>query len=176
MRKCNSAKEKQGKELSSKSLCTLLGSLANQKGGKGLWPPLALLKLVKKKKDGHRAQPQESQVLCPPLDKFLETLVRLQQFPSHPYFRLAKVNLPQTRAPLSLSGADPGFDQGGPQIVTGLNCRQCAAALCERSEPFSAWGPGPTLGPQKLLGISLLNMHSLHLGVPFYTIFEIIKY
>ena len=37
-------------------------------------------------------------------------------------------------------GADPGFDQGGAQIVTGLNCRRCTAALCERSEPFSAWG------------------------------------
>ena len=36
------------------------------------------------------------------------------------------------------AGADPGFDQGGPQIVTGLNCRWCAAASCERSEPFSA--------------------------------------
>ena len=74
------------------------------------------------------------------------------------------------------AGADPGFDQGGPQIMTGLNCQWCTAALCEQSEPFSAWGPGPTLGPQKLLGISLLNMHSLHFGVPFYTIFEIIKY
>ena len=29
------------------------------------------------------------------------------------------------------AGADPGFDQGGPQIVTGLNCRQCAAASRE---------------------------------------------
>ena len=65
---------------------------------------------------------------------------------------------------------------GGAQIVTGLNCRQCAAASCERSKPFSAWGLGPALGPRKLLGISLLNMHSLHFGVPFYTIFEIIKY
>ena len=37
-------------------------------------------------------------------------------------------------------------------------------------------GPGPALGPWKLLGFSLLNMHSLHFGVPFYTIFEIIKY
>ena len=75
------------------------------------------------------------------------------------------------------SGADPGFDQGGrPQIVTVLNCRRCAAASCERSEPFSAWGLGPALGPQKLLGISLLNMHSLYFWVPFYTIFEIIKY
>ena len=52
-----------------------------------------------------------------------------------------------------VSGADPGFDQGGPQIVTGLNCRWCAAASCEQSEPFSAWGLGPALGPQKLLGI-----------------------
>ena len=66
--------------------------------------------------------------------------------------------------------------KGGAQIVTGLNCRWCAAALCERSEPLSAWGLGPALGPQKLLGISLLNMLSLHFGVPFYTIFEIIKY
>ena len=33
-------------------------------------------------------------------------------------------------------------------------------------------GPGPTLGPWKLLGSSLLNMHSLYFGVPFYTIFE----
>ena len=74
------------------------------------------------------------------------------------------------------AGADPGFDRGGVQIVTGLNFRQCAAASCERSEPFSVWGLGPALGPQKLLGISLLNMHSLHFGVPFYTIFEIIKY
>ena len=73
------------------------------------------------------------------------------------------------------SGADPGFDQGA-QIVTDLNCRWCTAALCEQSEPFSVWGPGPALGPRKLLGISLLNMHSLHFGVPFYTIFEIIKY
>ena len=71
-----------------------------------------------------------------------------------------------------LTGADPGFDQWGAQIVTGLNCRRCAEVSCEQSEPFSAWGPGP----QKLLGISLLNMHSLHFGVPFYTIFEIIKY
>ena len=74
------------------------------------------------------------------------------------------------------TGADPGFDQGGIQIVTGLNCQQYAAALCEQSEPFSVWGPGPALGPWKLLGISLLNMHSLYFGVPFYTIFEIIKY
>ena len=73
-------------------------------------------------------------------------------------------------------GADPGFDQGGAQIVTGLNCQQCAAVSCEQSEPFSAWGLGPALGPWKLLGISLLNMHSLHFGVPFYTIFEIFKY
>ena len=62
------------------------------------------------------------------------------------------------------------------QIVTGLNCQRCAAALCEQSEPFSAWGPGPALGPWKLLAISLLNMHSLQFGVPFYTICEIIKY
>ena len=34
------------------------------------------------------------------------------------------------------------------------------------------WGLGPALGPRKLLGISLLNMHSLHFGVPFYTIFD----
>ena len=65
---------------------------------------------------------------------------------------------------------------GGAQIVTGLNCRRCAAASCEQSEPFLAWGPGPALGLRKLLGISLLNMHSLHFGVPFYTNFEIIKY
>ena len=37
-------------------------------------------------------------------------------------------------------------------------------------------GSGAALGPLKLLGISLLNMHSLHFGVPFYTIFEIFKY
>ena len=35
------------------------------------------------------------------------------------------------------AGADPGFDQGGPQIVTGLNCQWCAAASCKQSEPFS---------------------------------------
>ena len=65
---------------------------------------------------------------------------------------------------------------GGGQIMAGLNCQWCAAASCEQSEPFPARGLGPTLGPWKLLGISLLNMHSLHFGVPFYTIFEIIKY
>ena len=78
------------------------------------------------------------------------------------------------------AGADPGFDPGGGggggEIVTGINCQWCPAASCKQSEPFSVWGLGPTLGPQKLLGISLLNMHSLHFGVPFYTIFEIIKY
>ena len=72
------------------------------------------------------------------------------------------------------TGADTGFDQGA-QIVTGLNCLWCVAALGEQSKPFSAWGLGPALGPWKLLGISLLNMHSLHFGVPFYTIFEIIN-
>ena len=40
------------------------------------------------------------------------------------------------------SGADPGFDQGEPQFVTGLNCRWCPAASCKRSDPFSAWGSG----------------------------------
>ena len=29
------------------------------------------------------------------------------------------------------AGVDPGFDQGGPQIMTGLNCQWCTAALCE---------------------------------------------
>ena len=29
------------------------------------------------------------------------------------------------------AGADPGFDQGGAQIVTVLNCQWCAAASCE---------------------------------------------
>ena len=32
---------------------------------------------------------------------------------------------------------------------------------------LSAWALGPALEPWKLLGISLLNMHSLHFGVPF---------
>ena len=86
------------------------------------------------------------------------------------------VYLLRSASSLRGKGADPGFDHGGPQIVTGLNCQWCAAASCERNEPFQAWGLGPALGPQKLLGISLLNMHSLHFGVPFYTIFEIIKY
>ena len=64
-------------------------------------------------------------------------------------------------------GADPGFDWGGGPDRDRPKLRWCAAVLCERSEPFSAWDPGPALGPQKLLGISLLNMHSLHFGVPF---------
>ena len=29
------------------------------------------------------------------------------------------------------TGADPGFDQGGARIMTGLNCQWCTAALCE---------------------------------------------
>ena len=33
-------------------------------------------------------------------------------------------------------------------------------------------GPGPTLGPRKLLGFSLLNMHPLHFGIPL----QIIEY
>ena len=48
--------------------------------------------------------------------------------------------------------------RGGAQIMTGLNCQQYTAASCEQSEPFSAWGLGPALGPWKLLGILLLNM------------------
>ena len=62
--------------------------------------------------------------------------------------------------------------RGGAQIVTGLSCRRCAAALCKRSEPFSVWGLGPTLGPWKLLGISLLNMHYLHFGYLFILFFK----
>ena len=45
------------------------------------------------------------------------------------------------------------YKQGRPQIMTGLNCQRCTAASCEQSKPFSAWGLGPALGPQKLLGI-----------------------
>ena len=44
------------------------------------------------------------------------------------------------------SGADPGFDQGGPQIVTGLNCRWCAAS-CEQSKSFSVWGRANKVSP-----------------------------
>ena len=75
-----------------------------------------------------------------------------------------------------LQGRIQDLIRAGAQIMTDLNCQRCAAVLREGSEPFSGWGVGPALGPQKLLGISVLNMHSLYFEVPFYTIFEIIKY
>ena len=37
-------------------------------------------------------------------------------------------------------------------------------------------GSGITSEPRKVLVFSLLNMHSIHFEVPFYTIFKIIKY
>ena len=52
--------------------------------------------------------------------------------------------------------------------MTGLNCQRCAAASCKRSEPFLVWGLGPTLGPQKLLGISLLNQMDMYLFLKNY--------
>ena len=75
-----------------------------------------------------------------------------------------------------IPGADPGFHQGGtpdcdrPKLPT-----VCSSVVRVKQALFSV-GSGACLRAQKLLGISLLNMHSLHLGVPFYTIFEIIKY
>ena len=41
---------------------------------------------------------------------------------------------------------------GGPQIVTGLNCRWCAVASCERSEPFCSVGSGAHLRVPEALG------------------------
>ena len=34
------------------------------------------------------------------------------------------------------AGADPGFDQGGPQIVTGLNCRRAQQCCVSDASPF----------------------------------------
>ena len=73
---------------------------------------------------------------------------------------------------IKISGADPGFDRGGapdrdrPKLPT-----VCSSIVQAKRAIFSVGSEG---GPQKLLGISLLNMHSLHFRVPFNTIFEII--
>ena len=39
-------------------------------------------------------------------------------------------------------------------------CQRSTAESREQSELIKVWGLGPALGPQKLLGFSLLNMHS----------------
>ena len=65
-----------------------------------------------------------------------------------------------------LQGQMQDLIRGGPQIVTGLNCHGAQQHCASEASPFK----------HGVLGISLLNMHSLHFGVPFYTIFEIIKY
>ena len=64
--------------------------------------------------------------------------------------------------------------RGGPDRDRPLLMMRSSVVRGKRA--LFSMGLGPTLGPWKLLGISLLNMHSLHFGVPFYTIFEIIKY
>ena len=56
--------------------------------------------------------------------------------------------------------------KGGARVLLAEFCRLRTVESCERSEPLLA----------ELLVFSLPNMHSLHFGVPFYTIFEIIKY
>ena len=37
---------------------------------------------------------------------------------------------------LNVSGADPGFDQGGAQIVTGLNCQRAQQCHASEASPF----------------------------------------
>ena len=82
-----------------------------------------------------------------------------------------KFNTRQTSVILSYSGTDPGCDQGGgpdhdrPKLPTvHSSIVRAKRALFSMAAPRSSWV------------FSLLNMHSLHFGVPFYTIFEIIKY
>ena len=66
--------------------------------------------------------------------------------------------------------------RGGPPDRDRPKLPMVCSSIVRAKRALSSMGSGPTLGPLKLLGISLLNMHSLHFGVPFYTIFEIIKY
>ena len=49
--------------------------------------------------------------------------------------------------------------RGGPNCGWP-KCADVAQQSHEQSELIKAWGLGPTLGPQKLLGFSWLNMHS----------------
>ena len=42
-----------------------------------------------------------------------------------------------------VSGADPGFDQGGAQIVTGLNCRRAQQCRVSEASPFQHGVQGP---------------------------------
>ena len=72
------------------------------------------------------------------------------------------------------SGADPGFDQEGAPDHDRPKLPTVRSSIMRAKRAL--FSMGSALGPRKLLGISLLNMHSLHFGVPFYTIFEIIKY
>ena len=76
---------------------------------------------------------------------------------------------------MEIVGVDPGFDQGGPDHDRPKLPTVCSSIMRVK-QALSLWGLGPTLGVQKLLGFSLLNMHSLHFGIPFYTILEMIKY
>ena len=59
------------------------------------------------------------------------------------------------------TGGDPGFGlRGGAQLWSAPICQCSTAESHEQSELIKAWGLGPALGPQKLLGFSWLNIHS----------------
>ena len=48
---------------------------------------------------------------------------------------------------LAISGADPGFGQGGAPDAEAESCRRSEVELCKRSEQFAAGVQGPLKGP-----------------------------
>ena len=50
------------------------------------------------------------------------------------------------------SGADPGFDQGGPRSGTMKFADVAKRSRASKASPIVAGGPGPAQGPQKLWG------------------------
>ena len=63
--------------------------------------------------------------------------------------------------------------RGGAQLWSAQICRCSTVESHEQSELIKVWGLGPTLGPQKLLGFSWLNICILLVFlVPFDLIFS----
>ena len=60
---------------------------------------------------------------------------------------------------INISGG-PRIEVGGAKMFSGIVTNGAKWSHANKVSFKMVWGPGPALGPWKLLGFSLLNMHS----------------
>ena len=92
------------------------------------------------------------------------------------HFSAYKAHKAKLSAKPTIAGADPGFDQGSAPDRDRPKLPTVHSSVMRAKRALFSMGSGACLRAPEALGYFITNMHSLHFGVPFYTIFEIIKY